>query len=45
MGVDPAREVTDVDLTLGRELLALGLLLALLCAVMWALASTRHSPR
>jgi len=34
-----------VDLIIGRELLVLGLLLGLLCAVMWALASTRRSPR
>jgi hypothetical protein len=37
--------VTDVDLIIGRELLGLGMLLGLLCAVMWVLASTRHSPR
>jgi len=36
--------VTDVDLIIGRELLVLGLLLGLLCAVMWALASTRSEP-
>jgi len=37
--------MTDVDLSIGRELLGLGLLLGLLCTVMWVLATTRHSPR
>jgi hypothetical protein len=35
----------DVDLSIGRELLGLALLVGLLCAVMWLLASTRRSPQ
>jgi len=34
-----------VDLSIGRELLGLALLVGLLCAVMWLLASTRRSPQ
>jgi hypothetical protein len=37
--------VTDVDLTIGRELAGLGLLVGLLASVMWLLAKTRRSPR
>jgi hypothetical protein len=42
---DPYPEVTDVDLSLGRELAGLGLLVGLLTSVMWLLAKTRRSPR
>jgi hypothetical protein len=38
-------EVTDVDLSLGRELAGLALLVGLLSSVMWLLAKTRRSPR
>jgi hypothetical protein len=38
-------EVTDVDLSLGRELAGLALLVGLLTSVMWLLAKTRRSPR
>jgi hypothetical protein len=37
--------VTDVDLSLGRELAGLALLVGLLTSVMWLLAKTRGSPR
>ena len=42
---DPNLEVTDVDLTIGRELAGLALLVGLLASVMWLLAKTRRSPR
>ena len=35
----------DVDLSIGRELAGLALLVGLLTSVMWLLAKTRHSPR
>jgi hypothetical protein len=38
-------EVTDVDLSLGRELAGLALLVGLLSSVMWLLAKTRRAPR
>jgi hypothetical protein len=38
-------EVTDVDLSIGRELGGLALLVGLLTSVMWLLAKTRRSPR
>jgi hypothetical protein len=41
----PNPEVTDVDLSLGRELAGLALLVGLLASVMWLLAKTRRSPR
>ena len=45
-GLRPANpEVTDVDLSIGRELAGLGLLIGLLTSVMWLLAKTRRSPR
>jgi hypothetical protein len=37
--------VTDVDLSIGRELAGLALLVGLLTSVMWLLAKTRRSPR
>jgi hypothetical protein len=42
---DPYPEVPDVDLSLGRELAGLGLLVGLVTSVMWLLAKTRRSPR
>ena len=42
---DPNLEVTDVDLTIGRELAGLALLVGLLASVLWVLAKTRRSPR
>jgi hypothetical protein len=44
-GDDPNPEVTDVDLSIGRELAGLALLGGLLASVMWLLAKTRRSPR
>ena len=45
-GSRPAKpEVTDVDLSIGRELAGLALLVGLLTSVMWLLAKTRRSPR
>jgi hypothetical protein len=44
-GGDPNLEVTDVDLTIGRELAGLALLVGLLTSVLWVLAKTRRSPR
>ena len=45
-GLRPANpEVTDVDLSIGRELAGLALLVGLLTTVMWLLAKTRRSPR
>jgi hypothetical protein len=44
-GGDPYREGDDVDLTIGRELAGLALLVGLLASVMWLLAKTRRSPR
>jgi len=41
----PFRRETDVDLSLGRELMGLGLFVGLLTSVMWLLAKTRNSPR
>ena len=35
----------DVDLSIGRELAGLALLVGLLTSVMWLLAKTRRSPR
>jgi hypothetical protein len=37
--------VTDVDLSLGRELAGMALLVGLLTTIMWLLAKTRRSPR
>jgi hypothetical protein len=37
--------VTDVDLSLGRELAGLALLVGLLASVIWVLAKTRRMPR
>ena len=45
MGDRPCPEVMDVDLSVGRELFGLALLIGLLCVVMWVLASTRRSPQ
>ena len=44
-GGDSYPEGDDVDLTIGRELAGLGLLVGLLASVMWLLAKTRRSPR
>jgi hypothetical protein len=42
---DPNSGGTDVDLSLGRELAGMALLVGLLTTIMWLLAKTRRSPR
>jgi hypothetical protein len=37
-------EVTGVDLSIGRELAGLAVLISLLISCMWLLAKTRRSP-
>ena len=45
MGDRPCPEVVAVELSIGRELLGLALLIGLLVTVMWVLSTTKGSPR